>query len=311
MSPALGSVMITGSTTPFGLALVRRLLDDGYEVLAVGREDVYPWTHHNLSYHRCDLTRGRAVRKLLYGPAATFGVRTLVHAALHRSADAGSRIHRLNVGATRLLLALSHEHPTLKRFIFQSNASVYKVSALVPDVIAEDQPLNVCGDAPQWIGDRVEADVAVCGRMGLSNQRITVLRCAEMYGPDLGSQLWDYVHSRYCLRPVGYDPMINLLSIEDAVDAFATAVHTDVQGVFNVPGYDTLPLSRLIRLAGCMDVTLPGPLLGPLYRLRAVVRHTEFRYALNRWRFHFNGILCGRRARAELGYVPKHPLLWR
>ena len=306
------TVMITGATTPFGLALVRRLLDEDHRVLAVGLEEHYPWLHKNLSYHRCDLTHGRAVRKLLYGPAKTHRARVLVHAALHRRAsECGRRVHRLNVGATRLLLSLSQGHPTLDRFVFQSNAAVYKVSARVPDVIAEDQPLNLDGKRPQWISDRVEADVAVCGRMGISTQRITVLRCAEMYGPELGSQLWDYLRSRYCLRPAGYDPMINLLSIDDAVAAFTTAIKREVRGVFNITGYDTLPLSRLIKLAQCKDISLPGPLLGPLYRLRSAVRHTDFSYELNRWRFHFNGILCGRRARAELDYTPEHPLLWR
>jgi hypothetical protein len=76
--------------------------------------------------------------------------------------------------------------------------------------------------------------------------------------------------------------------------------------VFNIPGFDTLPLSRLIARAGRRDIPVPGPLLAPLYRLRTRTVGTEFRYDLNTRRFHFGGILDGSRARAALGYEPHH-----
>jgi hypothetical protein len=78
--------------------------------------------------------------------------------------------------------------------------------------------------------------------------------------------------------------------------------------VFNIPGADTLPLSRMIARAGRRDVPLPGPLLAPLYQLRTQLVGFTFRYDLNMRRFHFGGILDGERARGVLGYVPSHPL---
>ena len=38
----------------------------------------------------------------------------------------------------------------------------------------------------------------------------------EALAPGTGSQLYDYLESPVCLRPAGYDPMVNLLTIEDA-----------------------------------------------------------------------------------------------
>lgn len=78
-----------------------------------------------------------------------------------------------------------------------------------------------------------------------------------------------------------------------------------------MPGYDSLPLTRLIRLGRCRDLPMPGPLVGPIYAARRRLLGRDFDYRLNRWRFHFNGVLDGRRARRELGYEPNHPLLWR
>lgn len=55
---------------------------------------------------------------------------------------------------------------------------------------------------------------------------------------------------------------------------------------------------------------MPGPLLAPLYRLRARVVGFDFRYDVNMRRFHFGGMLDGRRARERLGYQPSHSIDW-
>jgi UDP-glucose 4-epimerase len=147
-----------------------------------------------------------------------------------------------------------------------------------------------------------------CARIGTDGLAIAVLRCAEILAAGTGSQLWDYLGSRICLRPLGFDPMINVLSVDDALDAILCALASDARGVFNIPGFDTLPLSSLIALAGRHDVPVPGPLLAPLYRLRTRTVGFEFRYDLNARRFHTGGILDGSRALTALGYRPRHPV---
>ncbi len=139
---------------------------------------------------------------------------------------------------------------------------------------------------------------------------MVVLRCAELFAPDCGSQLYDYIRSPVCFRPLGFDAMLNVLSVPDAARALHLAVRSDACGVFNIPGWDTLPLSQAIWMSGRADVAIPGFMLGPLYRWRARLRKTDFRYDLNRWRFHFSGLLDGDRARRVLGYVPEDGVSW-
>jgi nucleoside-diphosphate-sugar epimerase len=146
--------------------------------------------------------------------------------------------------------------------------------------------------------------------LGTSRLRIVVLRLAECVAADNGSQLYDQIRSTVCVRPAGFDPMLDLLSLDDAAEAFRLAVRYDGRGIFNIAGFDTLPLSEAFARSGRRTVAVPGPLLHPLYGLRALLRGTDFRYDANRWRFHFNGVLDGRHARAQIGYVPKHPLPW-
>jgi UDP-glucose 4-epimerase len=126
----------------------------------------------------------------------------------------------------------------------------------------------------------------------------------------MGSQLADWLTARVALRPMGFDPMMNLLSLPDAAEALRLAVPSDAEGVLNIPGADTLPLSRLAERNGVRCVDLPGPLLGPLYRLRARANRGDFRYDLNRNRFHFGVVLDGRRAGEVLGFHPRRPLTW-
>jgi UDP-glucose 4-epimerase len=140
--------------------------------------------------------------------------------------------------------------------------------------------------------------------------RIAVLRAAERLAPDSGSQLYDYLRTRVCLRPVGFDPMLNIATVPDVVDAIVRALKSDAEGVFNIPGADTLPLSRVVELAGRTGIPVPGPLLAPLYRVRASALNMEFSYDLNHRRFHFSAVLDGARARAVLGYQPRHPVDW-
>jgi UDP-glucose 4-epimerase len=313
----LRGVLVTGADAPVGEWLVRAMLAEGLvdHVLAVGTrrpEEALPIEHATrLTYLQVDLLKERAVRDMLFGPARDLGVEVVIHTAMSRSAmEEGGRIHALNVEATRSLLALCERHPTIHRFVLRSFAEVYKVQHDLPILIAEDHPVNLHPGAPQFVRDRVEADLHACVRMGLSPLQIVVLRCAETLAPGTGSQLFDYLDAPFCARPLGYDPMINVASLRDIVHALSCAMRARESGVFNIPGFDTLPLSLAIHKWGRISVALPEMFLSSIYRWRQRVGDHDFRYGMNRRRFHYSGVLDGRRARDVLGYVPMHPVAW-
>jgi UDP-glucose 4-epimerase len=305
-------VLVTGATTPFGRALVRSLLGDGVRVLAVGLEPAWPDAPHEaLAYVPVDLTRSRDLRDLLFGPARERAIEGVVHSAHHRSVRArGRRAHALNVEVTRAMLALAERHDTIRRFDYAGSAEVYRLDAALPAVVDEDHPLELSPGMPQRVLDRVEADFTVCARMGLASLSIAVLRVSEIFAEDSGSHLADYLASRICYRPLGFDPMLDVISIDDAVLATRAALASSAQGVFNVPGADVLPLSALIARAGRIGVAVPGALIGLLYAARSAVLGLEFDWTMNRWRFRWSGVLDGTRAREVLGYVPRHPIVW-
>lgn len=303
-----GAILITGATQPLGRALIEALqARTGAPILACGLEPDAPMPA-GVCYVQADLSRARALRQLLHGPATSHRVTRVVHLAFHRRPGA-RRAHRLHADATRLLLRIAEGHPTIRRVVVRSTAEVYATRQDRPDLLREDHPLDLSGRTP-WIRDRVEADVTACVQLGQSDLQVAVLRMAEILAPEVGSQLHDYLGSRVCFRPLGFDPILNLLSLTDAGRALALAALSEHSGVFNIPGKDTLPLVWAIRKWGCDSVGVPGPLMGPLYRARRAVRRTAFDYDLNRWRFHFNGVLDGTHAREVLGYAPEVGVDW-
>ena len=318
-STAPGGVLVTGASTPLGMALCHRLLRTPgvTHVLAVAlekREDLpaLPMADERLHYHQVDLSRLREAHELLFRVARDLQVGVVLHLAMHRLAkDRGRRVHALNVEAFRQLMDLAERHPTIRRLVLRSYGEVYRVQHDLPCLVTEDHPLNLAPTAPQWIRDRVEADLTACARMGLSRLQIAVLRFAEVLAPDSGSQLHDYLSAPICFRPMGFDPMINVLSNEDGTEALIRAMLADgVQGVFNIPGADTLPLSLCIRKWNRPAVPIPEQLIPALYRLRRRIRGADFSYGMNQRRFHYVSVLDGTRARETLGYSPANGVDW-
>lgn len=319
MSPSLPdrrNVLITGADTPLGERVARALLADSRvdRILCVcgGDADLHPMVDNpRVRAIEVDLVKSRRVRELLFGPARDEQIHVVVHLAMHRSPRArGRRAHAFNVEALRGIIALAERHPTIERLILRSDSAVYRSRRDLPVLIEEDHPLNIGVDVPQWVRDRVEADITACARMGLSRMQIVVLRMAEVLAPGTGSQMFDWLESPVCFRPAGFDPMVNLLSLDDATGVLQKAIFSNEQGVFNVPGADTLPLTACIRSWGRVGLPVAEPLMGPLYRLRSAVAGSEFRYGINRRRFHLSGVLDGTRAREVLGFVPAHPIDW-
>lgn len=315
MQYSLKNVLVTGASSALGERLVRRLIEDSRvdRVLAVntpGAPSALEETNR-LRTIPVDIRRERRVHSLLFGPARELGISVVVHTAMVNSAvREGAGVHAFNVDALRSILSLSERHPSITRIVIRSAAEVYRFERDLPVLIGEQHPLNMNPRSPQWVRDRVEADLNACTRMGLSPLEIVVLRMAEILAPDTGSQMFDYLQSPVCLRPAGFDPMINVLTLEDAAAALQRAVHSDQQGVFNIPGADTLPLTACIRKWGRLGIPTPDGLLEPVYRFRSRLTGHDFRYNMNRRRFHYSGVLDGRRAARVLNYVPSHPVDW-
>ena len=313
----MSRVMIIGAMNPIGAQLMQDLLADTEvsHVLAVDHDsnldETALKTQDGLSYATYDLTNATAVHGLLFGPALDQKIDTIVH--LTTSLDAygtGETLHAKNVTLLRGLLAAAPRHPTIRRLVLRSFADVYSVSMRLPTLIREDHPLNLSSNAPQYIRDRVEADLTAASLIGNMDLEVAILRCAESLSPGTGSQLYDYLNTSVAFRPAGFDPMLNVATTKDLSKALHLAVHSTACGIFNIPGFDTLPLSLTIQKWGTTGLALPELFVKPLYKARHRLMGSRFRYGLNRNRMHYGVVLDGKRAQELLGYTPSHPVGW-
>ena len=224
----------------------------------------------------------------------------------------GSKVHRANVESLRSILDLADRHPDIRRVVVRSFAVVYRVAMHLPVLVTEQHPLNLAPSAPQYVRDRVEADLTACARMGLVNAEIVVLRCAEALSPGTGSQLFDFLDAGVAMRPAGFDPMVNVATVADIVSRLRSRHPWKRRG--------GVQYSRLRHAAavgggakvghghGALPRSLPCPrctrsAIVP-HRLRVQLRAEPPQHAL-RARPRRYAV-----PRQVLGYVPKHPVDW-
>ena len=142
--------------------------------------------------------------------------------------------------------------------------------------------------------------------MDSKNINIVILRPTNIVGRNIHGTLNAYFDSPICLKPMGYDPMINLIHVRDVVGAIQLCVHKKVHGIFNLSGKETAPLSEFIRLNDARKLGLPGPLI-PL--VNSVLRRlglTRHYYSVEADIMHHSALLDDARARKTLDWKPKN-----
>ena len=114
-----------------------------------------------------------------------------------------------------------------------------------------------------------------------------------------------YLSLPACPTYLGFDPRIQLVHSEDALNALVAAVKRPVRGAVNVAGAGTIGLARMIRLAGRPHLPLAAPLFGPATgvaeRLGAAGLSDDFRRLLR-----YGRGLDTRRLVEEVGFRPRH-----
>lgn len=230
----------------------------------------------------------------------------IVHlGVMHDPRMSDSEHHAWNIAAFQRLLddVAQYEVPKL---IVLSSANVYGPRPDNAQFLDEDAPL--LGAATfSTIRDLVELDMLTQSFFWKRPETQTVIfRPAHILG-SVRNAPSNYLRQRVVPTLMGYDPMVQLLHMDDVVGAILLALRAPARGVFNLAGPPPSTVSRAIELAG---------------RTRLPVPHFVFRRALERlWRFgattfptpelDFIRYVCmvdDSRARRELGYRPAFDL---
>ena len=306
------NILITGVTTSIGRNLLTHLVNEPEVgvILGVARgEKPYYFNDHppeKFIYRQCDILKYRELKNLFL--SKTFreaDLNTVVHLAFQNRPVRGEDTHRLNVEGTRDLLRKCLETPSIDKFVFKSSDVVYKLLPHNPSYLDENADLNFDPNADQWVKDRVDADMICRSFMDNGRMKIVILRMTNIVGRNIEGQFNAYFDSNPVIKTMGFNPLVNLLHMKDVIQAITLALMKPVQGIYNIAGLDTAPITTFAALNGSTVVGLPEPLLAPVNWMQRKLGLTEYYYSVDRERQKYTALLDISKARRELGYKPK------
>lgn len=258
-------VLVTGVSDRLGAELARRLQDEaevgdiyGIDVRdprrPLGRtEFVHADTRHSVI--------AKLVRELR--------IEVVVHCAVvTHQLESVRAMHETNViGTMNVLAACAGEGSPVEHVVVKSSTAVYGVDPGGPSFLTEDMAGSRRRRGP------LQADLLEMEQLALEfslrnpSTSVAVLRLADVVDRRSDSPLARYLSLPIVPTVMGFDPRVQFLHGEDAVEAMRRAAFGRHRGFFNVAAPGVLALTQAIQLAGGRPVPLLPGLLGPLERL--------------------------------------------
>ncbi|MET9338582.1 NAD-dependent epimerase/dehydratase family protein [Nonomuraea sp. NPDC003804] len=209
-----------------------------------------------------------------------------------------------NVIGTMQLLGACQRSSTVRRVVVRSTTAVYGSSPKDPAVFTEDV---VPHDSPShgYAKDAAEVEGYV---RGFARRRpdvtVSTLRFANFMGPGVDSPLTRYFSQSVLPSVFGFDPRLQFVHEDDAVEVLRRMALDDHPGTYNVTGEGVLLLSQCARRAGAITL----PLLSPAFRLLGEAARGAglVDFSPEQLRLLCHGrVVDGTKLAAELGWKPK------
>lgn len=256
------TIAITGGKGLLGSRLVARL-EEAESCRKIVLLDLVPpkARSRKVAFHRVDLTEPSATERIA-DALRREQVSLVVHLAqLQRPTRNLAYARELEiVGTGRLLAACAETERGAGGvpIVVGGTTMVYGARPDNPNFLAEPAPLRARRNYP-FVHDKVAVEEALRAHADSRKAAVTVLRFAPILDPSHRT-----LASRYLAPPtvptvLGYNPLIQLLDAQDAVEAIVLAAAAPPTGhrVLNVVAPGTLPLLAAIRLVGRTSVPAP------------------------------------------------------
>lgn len=170
----------------------------------------------------------------------------------------GSSTKETNVIGTMQLLAGCQRATHVRKFVLGSSTAVYGTSPRDPAMFTESSSARD-GVRTGFPKDAVEVEAYV---RGFARRRpdvlVTTLRAANVLHHEIDSSLGCYFRNPVLPAAIGFDPRLQFLHLDDALNVLREAVLHDRPGTFNVAGDGVLLLSQAARRLGRPVIGLPS-----------------------------------------------------
>src|SRR3984893_16737600 len=252
-------ILVTGVARWWGALVVQRLVEDRDVAEVIGIDTGEP--RYDLG--RADYLKLDVRHSLIGKLVRAVGIDTVVHTLTRvDSFDMDPRrAHEMNViGTLNLLAGCAGKDSPVKRFVLKSSGHVYGSRLDLPTGLREDHRLD-SNSKHQFVRDIVEVESYVSD-FAVRNPGIDLLtlRFSNSLNPDEPQPLARYLDLELVPTVMGYDPTLQMIHRDDAVEALYLATKRGPAGAYNIaaPGAETL--SSLLDAAG----KLHAPLLPPV-----------------------------------------------
>lgn len=203
--------------------------------------------------------RSPLIYKVLTGAEAD----TVVHADLISTpSNVGGRAAQKerNVIGSMQLLAACQRAEGIKKVIVRSSTAVYGSHPGDPSILTEErsEQAHVTGGYARDVAD-AETFARDFGRRR-PDVSLTILRMANIVGPQAETNMTQLFTLPFIPMGWGYDPRLQLLHEEDAIEVLRRATLISHPGVFNVAADGVIYLSQAIRMARRFPLPVATPL---------------------------------------------------
>jgi dTDP-glucose 4,6-dehydratase len=254
--------VVTGGTGFLGSHLVERLLDEGYEVVAL--DNFSTGTPSNVS-HLVEQDGFRLVRADVTDYIHVVGT---VHAVLHFASPASPidylqmPIETLKVGSIGTLHALGMAKEKRARFVLASTSEVYGDPQVHPQPESYWGHVNPVG--PRGVYDEAKrfAEAITMAYRRTVGENTSIVRIFNTFGPrmrpDDGRAIPTFIRQALLGDPLTVTgdgrQTRSICFVDDLIEGIVRVLHSDLPGPFNIGNpqeYSVLSIAEMIReLAG-------------------------------------------------------------
>ncbi|MGA9525138.1 MAG: SDR family oxidoreductase [Myxococcaceae bacterium] len=266
MKPA---VVVTGISGNLGRTLTK-LLHKKERVIGIDRRP-FIGKPKDVEMHQLDLRKKKAEDVFRKG-----NIKAVIHMGImHDPRMSEEEHHSFNViGTTRILDYCARYG--VKKVVVLSSANVYGPSPENSNFLTEEAPLMAAGRF-SGVRDLIEVDMLANGFFWKHPDIQTViLRPVHIVGAMIKNAPSNYLRLKHPWMLAGFDPMVQLIHVEDAARAMIEALRPEARGVYNVVGPGEVPLSSVLRELGHSPIPVPHPLARTVLSFMFKYRIAEF-----------------------------------
>ena len=298
-------IAITGTASFLGSRVLRRLVEArGADAVVAVDIAPPPTALHGVRHRMVDLTLPGADQRLV-DVFREEQVETVFHAAFFTTPrrDAAYSHELESIGT--LHLAAASAAAGVEHLVLRSFTAVYGAQGRNPNFLTEEKRPNSQARLA-WVRDKAEAEEhAFSFSRRYPGLGVSVLRFATLLGPGVHTFYTRIFSKRVVPVVLGYDPLMQLLHPDDALEAVDAVLAKGPRGVVNVVPRGTLSLLTALHLSDKLTVAVPHFLAYPMAEVWWGTGVGEapggfIDYA----RFLF--VADGEKARRELGFAPRH-----